>query len=78
MSILSAQDISKSFKLRKVIKNLSIEIRSGEVVDTVKLVDQCPQTRFILDHCGNMDVTSTDEKAINRFMSVWARQPSAP
>jgi lipopolysaccharide export system ATP-binding protein len=32
MSILSAQDISKSFKLRKVVKNLSIEIRSGEVV----------------------------------------------
>ena len=32
MSILSAQDISKSFKLRKVVKNLSLEIRSGEVV----------------------------------------------
>ena len=32
MSILSAQDISKSFKLRKVVKNLSLEIKSGEVV----------------------------------------------
>ena len=32
MSILSVQDISKSFKLRKVVKNLSLEIRSGEVV----------------------------------------------
>ena len=32
MSILSAQDISKSFKLRKVVKNLSLEITSGEVV----------------------------------------------
>jgi len=32
MSILSAQDISKSFKLRKVVKSLSLEIRSGEVV----------------------------------------------
>ena len=32
MSILSAQDISKSFKLRQVVKNLSLEIRSGEVV----------------------------------------------
>ncbi len=42
-------------------------VRSGEVVDTVKLVDQCPKTRFILDHCGNMDVTSTDEKAINTW-----------
>lgn len=32
MSILSVQDISKSFKLRKVVKNISIEIRSGEVI----------------------------------------------
>ena len=31
MSILSAQDISKSYKLRKVVKGLSIEIKSGEV-----------------------------------------------
>jgi lipopolysaccharide export system ATP-binding protein len=32
MSILSVQDISKSFKLRKVVKNLSLEIKSGEVI----------------------------------------------
>jgi len=32
MSILSVQDISKSYKLRKVVKSLSIEIKSGEVV----------------------------------------------
>ncbi len=52
-------------------KDLSFDlcVRSGEVVDTVKLVDQCPKTRFILDHCGNMDVTSTDAEAI----AVWKR-----
>jgi len=32
MSILSVQDISKSYKLRQVVKNLSVEIKSGEVV----------------------------------------------
>ncbi|MEM1173229.1 MAG: LPS export ABC transporter ATP-binding protein [Pseudomonadota bacterium] len=32
MSILSVQDISKSYKLRQVVKRLSIEIKSGEVV----------------------------------------------
>ena len=32
MSILSVQDISKSYKLRKVVKTLSLEIKSGEVV----------------------------------------------
>jgi len=32
MSILSVQDISKSFKFREVVKGLSLEITSGEVV----------------------------------------------
>ncbi len=32
MSILSVQNISKSYKLRKVVKDISIEIKSGEVV----------------------------------------------
>jgi lipopolysaccharide export system ATP-binding protein len=32
MSILSVQNISKSYKLRKVVKTLSVEIKSGEVV----------------------------------------------
>ena len=32
MSILSVQSIAKSFKLRKVVKDLSLEIKSGEVV----------------------------------------------
>jgi lipopolysaccharide export system ATP-binding protein len=32
VSILSANEISKSYKLRKVVKNLSLEIKSGEVV----------------------------------------------
>ena len=32
MSILSVHDISKSYKLRKVVKGLSLEINSGEVV----------------------------------------------
>jgi L-fuconolactonase len=35
-------------------------VRAGEVVDAAKLVAQCPGTRFVLDHCGNMSVTSTD------------------
>lgn len=27
--------------------------RPAELGDAVKLVDQCPETQFILDHCGN-------------------------
>ncbi len=32
MSILTVQSISKSYKLRKVVKDLSLEMKSGEVV----------------------------------------------
>ncbi len=37
-------------------------LRSGELGDGEKLVAQCPKTRFVVDHCGNMDVTVTDKK----------------
>jgi predicted TIM-barrel fold metal-dependent hydrolase len=31
-------------------------IRPGDLSDGRRLVEQCPETRFILDHCGNADV----------------------
>jgi predicted TIM-barrel fold metal-dependent hydrolase len=37
-------------------------LRSGELLDGEKLVAQCPRTRFIVDHCGNMSVQETDAK----------------
>lgn len=33
-------------------------LRPGELADGIRLVDQCPDTRFILDHCGNADVNA--------------------
>lgn len=37
--------------------DLSFDIcmRPDELSDAAKLVDQCPDTQFILDHCGNAD-----------------------
>jgi L-fuconolactonase len=37
-------------------------LRTAELIDGVRLVDKCPQTRFIVDHCANWDVQSTDAK----------------
>ncbi|WP_439627265.1 amidohydrolase family protein [Gemmata sp.] len=34
-------------------------VRPAELPDFVKLVDQCPNTRFILDHCGNANLKHT-------------------
>ena len=35
-------------------------MRPGELPDAAKLIDQCPDTRFILDHCGNANVQAKD------------------
>lgn len=37
-------------------------IRPQELPDVTKLVDECPNTRFILDHCGNADLKHTREQ----------------
>lgn len=31
-------------------------VRAAELPDMAKLIDQCPDTRFVLDHCGNPSV----------------------
>ncbi|GIX03083.1 MAG: amidohydrolase [Planctomycetaceae bacterium] len=36
-------------------------MRPGEWLDAARLVEACPQTQFIIDHCGNMPVQSRDE-----------------
>ncbi|MBM80537.1 MAG: amidohydrolase [Planctomycetaceae bacterium] len=37
-------------------------MRPDELLDGVKLAEKCPKTRFVVDHCGNMSVTSKDKK----------------
>ena len=37
-------------------------VRPAELPDFGKLIDQCPNTRFILDHCGNADLKHTPQQ----------------
>ncbi len=46
--------------------SFDICIRPEELKDAAKLAEICPDTQFILDHCGNPDVQSTD-------LSQWRR-----
>lgn len=52
-------------------RNLSFDLclRSGELHDADKLVAQCPSTRFIVDHCGNINVQEQDPQAIELWKS---------
>jgi predicted TIM-barrel fold metal-dependent hydrolase len=36
-------------------KSYDFCMRPGELADGAKLAQQCPETRFIVDHCGNAD-----------------------
>jgi predicted TIM-barrel fold metal-dependent hydrolase len=44
-------------------RGLSFDLcmRSKELPDAARLIDACPDTRFILDHCGNADVKVKDQ-----------------
>lgn len=45
-----------------------------ELRDAAKLVDACPGTSFILDHCGNADVKSKDRTAWKADMAEIAKR----
>ena len=49
-------------------RNLSYDlcVRGTDLDHVAKLIDSCPDTRFILDHCGNPDLKSKDN-------SVWKK-----
>lgn len=63
--------------------SFDICVAAAGLADAAKLVDLCPHTRFILDHCGNADVKqfyprgkyATAEKAeeASRFAERWRR-----
>jgi predicted TIM-barrel fold metal-dependent hydrolase len=49
-------------------------MRSTELLDGAKLVDACPDTRFILDHCGNANVQEKDRSQWERDIAAVARR----
>jgi predicted TIM-barrel fold metal-dependent hydrolase len=49
-------------------------MRPGELLDGAKLIDSCPHTRFILDHCGNANVQAKDRSQWRRDMAAVAKR----
>jgi L-fuconolactonase len=54
-------------------------MRAAELPDAGKLVDACPDTRFILDHCGNAPLTPLPpgERGEGKDRSAWKRDIAA-
>lgn len=63
---LEPQYVKSIQLLGKLGMSFDLCMRPGELSDAARLIDRCPDTRFILDHCGNADVnafTKTGEKS---------------
>jgi L-fuconolactonase len=56
-------------------RGLSFDLcmRPGELADAARLIEACPDTRFILDHCGNGNVQARDLAPWRRGMERVAR-----
>ena len=50
--------------------------RAAEIPDGIRLVDACPDTRFILDHCGNANVQEPDRTQWERDLAEIATRPN--
>ncbi len=61
-------------KLGELDLSFDLCMRPAELPDAGKLIDACPDTRFILDHCGNADVTWKDRSAWQRDMAALAKR----
>lgn len=62
--------------LGKLGKSFDICMRAAELPDAAKLIDACPDTRFVLDHCGNAEVQTTNLATWRRDMEEVARRPN--
>ena len=52
-------------------------MRPGELSDGARLIDACPGTSFIIDHCGNASVFAGDSTAWKRDMAALAQRRNA-
>ncbi len=55
-------------------KSFDLCMRAKDLPDAAKLIDACPGTRFILDHCGNADVKEMDRTQWQKDMREVARR----
>ena len=51
-------------------------MRPGELRDGAKLAEACPETRFILDHCGNAGLRRRPRRHGRRTSPRWPKRPN--
>lgn len=51
-------------------------MRAAELPDAAMLIDECPETEFVLDHCGNPQILEADQSAWMRDIAMVAERPN--
>jgi predicted TIM-barrel fold metal-dependent hydrolase len=54
----------------------SICMAGAALPEATTLCEQCPDTRFVLDHCGDPDLQARDRSAWERDIAAIARRPN--
>lgn len=54
-------------RLGDLTVNFDLCMRPAEISDGAKLAKQCPETRFVVDHCGNLSIRNMD----NALQKKW-------
>jgi L-fuconolactonase len=76
---LGAQFVKSVQLLGELGMSFDLCMRDQELLDGDKLVALCPNTRFIVDHCGNLSVQETDAKKRQKWqdgMKALAQRPN--
>lgn len=65
--------------LGKLGVNFDLCMRPGELADARQLAEECPETRFVLDHCGNADINAfvTGAAPASHDPAAWKREIAA-
>jgi predicted TIM-barrel fold metal-dependent hydrolase len=71
---LGKQFVKSVQLLGEMGKSFDLCLRPGELLDGAKLIGLCPDTRFILDHCGNADVQAKDRTQWQRDIAAVAKR----
>jgi predicted TIM-barrel fold metal-dependent hydrolase len=71
---LGEQFVKSVQLLGEMGKSFDLCLRPGELLDGAKLIDLCPNTRFILDHCGNANVQAKARTQWQRDIGAVARR----
>jgi predicted TIM-barrel fold metal-dependent hydrolase len=60
--------------LGKLGLSFDLCMRNADLPDAARLIDACPDTRFILDHCGNADVQAKERTRWKKDMAEVAKR----